>query len=275
MLLLIRDSQHHFSILETQATAAAPLHITQPCATRSSQQTAALYTPPTPPGSCPASPIPALPLDVLLLITSLAPFSTLSALTAVNHEFNSAFSHAAHWRQLSHTLGWQQNRPLERVPWRPFVLTRHSSLTSASLLWWQLRGKMSGYGQATLREPLPLADLLTCERALGALLPPSLRASLLVHDGQTDNLPVNQGLIDGCRLLSGREIAGGGVVEASDMAGGSGRLVGVTSESGVNCVLVSVVDGSVWLRVGSSGVLVWQCDDWLQFLDRFFRLSAT
>jgi len=212
---------------------------------------------------------------VLLVITSLTPPATLSTLPAVSRELNAAFTHLAHWRQLSHSLGWHQNRPLERVQWRLFVLTRQSSLTSASQLWWRLKGRMSPFARSTLCEPLPLDALLTCERSLGALLPASLRASLLIHDGQVDSLPVNHGLIDGCRLLSGREVASGGVVDASGLASASGRLVCVTSESGVNSVLVSVADGSVWLRVGSSGVLVRQSDDWLDFLARFFSLSAT
>ena len=271
MQLLIRDSQHHFSLIEADSTTAAPLHITLPHTTRASAVTALHANPAT---ASSTSPLPSLPLDILLLITSHLPPPSLSTLTAVSRAHYATFVHNAYWRQLSHSLGWYQNRPLERVQWRSFFLTRHSTLTSAALLWWQLKGRMSVMIRATLCEPLPLADLLAHERSLGVLLPPSLRASLLVHDGQIESVPVSQGLVDGCRLLSCREIASGGVVDAREAAGDSGRLVCVTSVSGVNCVLVSVVDGSVWLSVGRSGVLVRQCDNWLHFLARLFSLSA-
>ena len=274
MQLLIRDNQHHFSILETQSAIVAPLHIAPPRLGRPSAAAAASLATHNATSSVPASPIPALPLDVLLLITGCLPPPALSTLTTVSREYSAAFSHNAQWRQLSHSLGWYQNRPLERVQWRAFVLGRQSTLTRASTLWWQMRGRMSALNRATLCEPLLLSDLMTCERSLGAVLPASLRASLLVHDGQSDNVPVSQGLVDGCRLLSCREIASGGLLDASETAGASGRLVCVTSVSGVNSVLVSVVDGSVYLSVGRSGVLVRQCADWLHFLARLFTLPA-
>ena len=249
MQLLIRDKQHHFSLIETDSTISAPLHITLSRTTHPSAA-AALTVNLATSLPVPTSAIPALPLDVLLLVTSFLPPAVLSALTTLSRDYCLSFVHSAHWRQLSHSLGWYQNRPLERVQWRSFVLTRHSTLTSAAFLWWQLKGRMSVMVRAALCEPLSLPDLMACERSLGALLPPALRASLLVHDGQSDNVPVAQGLVDGCRLLSCREIVGGGVVDATETAGSSGRMVCVTSVSGVNCVLVSVVDGSVWLSVG-------------------------
>ena len=272
MQLLIRDNQHHFSLIETQPTTVAPLHISLPRITHSSSSAIAptLLTA----SSSLTSPVSSLPLDALLLITSFLQPPALSTLTAVSRDYYAAFIHNAHWRQLSQTLGWYQNRPLERVQWRSFVLSRQSTLARASFLWWQLKGRLSILSRATLCEPLALTDLMAHERSLGALLPPSLRASLLVHDGQSETVPVGHGLVDGCRLLSCREIVSGGVMDASETAGGSGRLVCVTSVSGVNCVLVSVVDGSVWLSVGRSGVLVWQCDDWLHFLARLFSLSG-
>ena len=270
MQLLIRDNQHHFSILHTEPTTPAPLHITLPHPRPPSTPS----TLPTTASTAPTSPVPSLPLDALLLITSFLPPPTLSTLTTVSRDYHTAFTHNAHWRQLSHALGWYQNRPLERVQWRSFVLTRHSTLARASFLWWQLHGRLSALNRASLGEPLPLADLMRHERALGALLPPSLRASLLLHDGQSESVPVNHGLVDGSRMLSCAEVVEGGVVDACESIGACGRLVCVTSVSGVNSVYVSVVDGSVWLSVGRSGVLVRQCDDWLQFLARFFSLSV-
>ena len=138
-----------------------------------------------------------------------------------------------------------------RVSWR--------HVFRIAFLWERLRARSSH--NFSLRDGLPLEALTHAPQSLVGRLPPSLVASLVVHDGQLDG-PDGVGLFfAGARLLSLDEM-----VEAVAATPAPTDLIPLSTVVGFQQLAVRLSDGAVVLAAGFNCHV--KALDWASFLER-------
>lgn len=206
------------------------------------------------------------PVDSWLIILSFLPASALSDLTAVSRSCKRFFTDELMWQEAAKSLGWVQNIPLENISYRMFCLRRQTAQSKAARVWYDVKGLISSIQRASLQSGVSDTGLMRCEQTLECCLPESIRASLREVNGQANSVAPGHGLVDGCRLLSTREVVHQKQVFFSDTA-----FIPLTDESGARRICINMIDGLIYLVAGRSMTAFHKADDWLEFLHRLAR----
>ena len=166
------------------------------------------------------------------------------------------------WAALSPIRGAPLGPPLPAPSAAPAAVDRHALeaavdwrlVCRAERLWADLKARAGRSGTVGLRAGLPLHALLALPADFRSRLPPELRASMLVHDGEETTAGAGGG-VEGCGLWFG----GARLLPAAEMVdevarAGDGAPLPLTTRQGFQ-QLALAADGRVILAAGFNEIV--------------------